>query len=205
MLFRSYISSKTSAYADRSDAFRRRHHSSNGRAYAELFEAMYEPLFRYVRSITDTPDAARDVTQDVFIRLWEVRDSLTPEQSLEAYLYRIARNRAYNHERNQRTRTEKEETVRDRTPAQPAPPTRPDTQTDAQQLEDRLWRWIGELTERQREALVLSRFDGLSHDEVADVMDISPRTVNNHIVRALKHLRGRLNDYEPNLLDRDER
>ena len=166
---------------------------------------MYEPLFRYVRSITKSPDAARDVTQDVFIRLWEVRDSLTPEQSLEAYLYRIARNRAYNHERNQRTRTEKEETVRDRTPAQPAPPTRPDTQTDAQQLEDRLWRWIGELTERQREALVLSRFDGLSHDEVADVMDISPRTVNNHIVRALKHLRGRLNDYEPNLLDRDER
>ncbi|MFB6272415.1 MAG: sigma factor-like helix-turn-helix DNA-binding protein, partial [Salinibacter sp.] len=53
-------------------------------------------------------------------------------------------------------------------------------------------------------ALVLSRFDGLSHEEVADVMDISPRTVNNHIVRALKHLRGRIRDYEPNLLDRDE-
>ncbi len=179
--------------------------ASDRTAYAELFEEMYEPLFRYVRSITKSPDAARDVTQDVFIRLWEVRDSLSPEQSLEAYLYRIARNRAYNHERNQRTRTEKEEAVRDRTPAQPAPPARPDTQTDAQQLEDRLWRWIGELTERQREALVLSRFDGLSHDEVADVMDISPRTVNNHIVRALKHLRGRINDYEPNLLDRDER
>ena len=186
------------------DEWCRRLKASDRTAYAELFEEMYEPLFRYVRSITKSPDAARDVTQDVFIRLWEVRDSLTPEQSLEAYLYRIARNRAYNHERNQRTRTEKEETVRDRTPAQPAPPTRPDTQTDAQQLEDRLWRWIGELTERQREALVLSRFDGLSHDEVADVMDISPRTVNNHIVRALKHLRGRLNDYEPNLLDRDE-
>ena len=187
------------------DEWCRRLKASDRTAYAELFEEMYEPLFRYVRSITKSPDAARDVTQDVFIRLWEVRDSLTPEQSLEAYLYRIARNRAYNHERNQRTRTEKEETVRDRTSAQPAPPTRPDTQTDAQQLEDRLWRWIGELTERQREALVLSRFDGLSHDEVADVMDISPRTVNNHIVRALKHLRGRLNDYEPNLLDRDER
>ena len=187
------------------DKWCRRLKASDRTAYAELFEEMYEPLFRYVRSITKSPDAARDVTQDVFIRLWEVRDSLTPEQSLEAYLYRIARNRAYNHERNQRTRTEKEETVRDRTPAQPAPPTRPDTQTDAQQLEDRLWRWIGELTERQREALVLSRFDGLSHDEVADVMDISPRTVNNHIVRALKHLRGRLNDYEPNLLNRDER
>jgi RNA polymerase sigma-70 factor (ECF subfamily) len=182
----------------------RRLKASDRSAYAELFDEMYEPLFRYVRSITETPDAARDVTQDVFVRLWEVRDSLSPGQSLEAYLYRIARNRAYNHERNKRTRTEKEEDVREETPAQPAPPTRPDTQADADRLEDRLWQWIGELTERQREALVLSRFDGLSHDEVADVMDISPRTVNNHIVRALRHLRGRIHDYEPNLLDRDE-
>jgi RNA polymerase sigma-70 factor (ECF subfamily) len=187
------------------DEWCRRLKASDRSAYAELFEEMYDPLFRYVRSITKTPDAARDVTQDVFIRLWEVRDSLSTDQSLEAYLYRIARNRAYNHERNQRTRTEKEEDVREQTPAQPAPPTRPDVQADADQLEDRLWRWIGELTERQREALVLSRFDGLSHEEVGEVMDISPRTVNNHIVRALKHLRGRINDYEPNLLDRDER
>jgi RNA polymerase sigma-70 factor (ECF subfamily) len=182
----------------------RRLKASDRAAYAALFDEMYEPLFRYVRSITKTPATARDVTQDVFIRLWEARDSLSTDQSLEAYLYRIARNRAYNHERNRRTRTEKEDTVREKTTAQPAPPTRPDAQADADQLEDRLWRWIGELTERQREALVLSRFDGLSHDEVAEVMDISPRTVNNHIVRALKHLRGRIRDYEPNLLDADE-
>ena len=186
------------------DEWCRRLKASDRAAYAELFEATYEPLFRYVRSITQSAEAARDVTQDAFIRLWEVRESLSPDQSLEAYLYRIARNRAYNHERNQRTRSEKEETVRDRTPAQPAPPTRPDDQADAEQFEDRLWQWIGELTDRQREALVLTRFDGLSHDEAADVMDISPRTVNNHIVRALKHLRERVHDYEPNLLGRDE-
>ncbi len=183
----------------------RRLKASDRTAYGELFEEMYEPLFRYVRSITQSRGAAQDVTQDVFIRLWEARDSLSPDQSLEAYLYRIARNRAYNRERNQRTRAEKEETVREQTAAQPAPPTRPDAATDAERLEDRLWRWIGELTERQREALVLSRFDGLSHEEVAEVMDISPRTVNNHIVRALKHLRGRIRAYEPDLLNRNEK
>ena len=186
------------------DEWCRRLKASDRSAYAEVFDEMYEPLFRYVRSITQSSEAAQDVTQDAFIRLWEVRDSLSLDQSLEAYLYRIARNRAYNYERNQRTRSEKEEDVHEKTPAQPAPPTRPDAQASAQRLEDRLWQWIGELTERQREALVLSRFDGLSHDEVAEVMDISPRTVNNHIVRALKHLRGRIDDYEPDLLDRDE-
>jgi len=186
------------------DEWCRRLKASDRAAYAELFEATYEPLFRYVRSITQSAEAARDVTQDAFIRLWEVRESLSPDQSLEAYLYRIARNRAYNHERNQRTRDEKEPAVRDQTPAQPARPAQPDDEAGAGQLEDRLWRWIGELTDRQREALVLTRFDGLSHEEAADVMDISPRTVNNHIVRALKHLRERVDDYEPNLLGRDE-
>jgi len=186
------------------DEWCRRLKASDRAAYAELFEAMYGPLFRYVRSITTAPDAARDVTQDVFVRLWDVRESLSADQSLEAYLYRMARNRAYNHERNRRTRTEKENDVRDQTPAQPAPPPRPDAQAQADRLEDRLWQWIGELTERQREALVLSRFDGLSHDEVADVMGISPRTVNNHIVRALKHLRERIDAHEPDLWTRDE-
>ncbi|MEF8940845.1 MAG: RNA polymerase sigma-70 factor [Salinivenus sp.] len=186
------------------DKWCRRLKASDRAAYADLFDAMYEPLFRYVRSITQSPEVARDVAQDTFVRLWEVRESLDPDRSLEAYLYRIARNRAYNHERNRRTRTDKEDAVRDQTSAQPAPPARPDAQADAAQFADRLWRWIGELTERQREALVLTRFDGLSHEEAADVMDISPRTVNNHIVRALRTLRDRVHDYEPNLLDRDE-
>lgn len=182
----------------------RRLKASDRRAYAELFEEMYDPLFRYVRSITNDPEAARDVTQDVFIRLWDARDSLATGRSLEAYLYRMARNQAYNHERGRRTRAEKEDEVRDRSAAQPAPPSQPDAQTAAQRLEDRLQRWIRELPRRQREALVLSRFEDLSHEEIADVMEISPRTVNNHIVRALKHLRGCIRDYKPDLLDRNE-
>lgn len=182
----------------------RRLKASDREAYAELFEEMYESLFRYVRSITSDAEAARDVTQDVFIRLWDARESLSASRSLEAYLYRMARNRAYNYERDRRTRTEKEDEVRDRSAAQPSPPSQPDAEAAAQRLENRLQRWIGDLPERQREALVLSRFEDLSHDEIADVMDISPRTVNNHIVRALKHLRGRIRDYKPDLLERNE-
>lgn len=182
----------------------RRLKASDRGAYAELFEEMYEPLFRYVRSITADPEAARDVTQDVFISLWDARDSLSTSRSLEAYLYRIARNRAYNYERDRRTRVEKEDAVRDRSAAQPAPPSQPDAQSAANRLEDRLQGWIGELPQRQREALILSRFEDLSHDEIADVMDISPRTVNNHIVRALKYLRSQIRDYKPDLLNYHE-
>jgi len=61
--------------------------------------------------------------------------------------------------------------------------------------------WIESLPERQREALILSRFQGLSHQEVAAVMDVSPRTENNHLVRALKYIHGKIQGYEPSLLE----
>ena len=179
----------------------RRLRQSDREAYAAVFDAMHAPLFRYVRSITNDPSAARDITQDVFVKLWESRRSLDPDQSLKAYLYRTARNRAYNHERNRRTRTDKEDDVRTDSPAQPTPRTAPDEAVDARMLDKRLRRWIDDLPDRQREALSLSRFEGLSHEAIAEIMDISPRTVNNHIVRALKSLRQNVHAYEPGLLD----
>jgi len=182
----------------------RRLAASDRNAYAEVFEALYDPLFRYVRSITKDAAAARDVTQDVFVRLWDVRDRLDPSQSLKAYLYRTARNRAYNHERNRETKTEKEDDVRHHSNARPAAPTPPDVAVEGERFETALRSWIADLPDRQREALVLSRFEGLSHDQIAQVMDIAPRTVNNHIVRALKRLRRRIQDHKSTLLNRDE-
>jgi RNA polymerase sigma-70 factor (ECF subfamily) len=182
----------------------RRLTASDREAYAAVFEALYDPLFRYVRSLTHDPAAARDIAQDVFVRLWDARESLDPDQSLEAYLYRTARNLAYNHRRNNETRSKKEDDVRRDSNVRPAAPSPPDEAAEGQWLEERLRTWIAELPDRQREALVLSRFEGLSHDQIASVMDISARTVNNHIVRALKRLRARVDDYEPDLLNRHE-
>jgi RNA polymerase sigma-70 factor (ECF subfamily) len=168
-----------------------------------VFEALYEPVFRYVRTLTDSRAAARDVTQDVFVRLWDAREELDPTQSLKAYVYRVARNRAYNRRRNRANRAAKEEGVRHDADMYAEGPSGPDLEAEAEQFEAHLRAWIADLPERQREALILSRYQGLSHDAIADVMDISPRTVNNHIVRALKRLRNHIDDYEPDLLNRD--
>jgi RNA polymerase sigma-70 factor (ECF subfamily) len=67
---------------------------------------------------------------------------------------------------------------------------------DATALARRLHAWIDALPAQQREALVLSRFHALSHQEIAATMGLSPRTVNNHIVRALKRLQRRLDAFE---------
>lgn len=182
----------------------RRLRTSDRSAYAAVFEALYEPIFRYVCSLTSDRAVARDIAQDAFVRLWDARESLDPGQSLKAYLYRTARNLAYNHRRDQKTRSEKEDDIRQDANVRPASPNPPDVAAEGEWLEERLRTWIADLPERQREALVLSRFEGLSHDQIAEVMGISARTVNNHIVRALKRLRTRVNDYEPDLLSRHE-
>jgi len=179
----------------------RRLRDGDREAYAAVFREMHDPLFRYARSITKNEASAEDLTQDVFVRLWKVRETLDPSQSLEAYLFRMVRNRAYNHERNQRTRTEKEDDIRSDSVVQPTPLDAPDEAVEAKDLDAHLTQWIEDLPDRQREALSLSRFEGLSHDAIADVMDISPRTVNNHIVRALRSLRDRLRAYQPDLLE----
>lgn len=164
----------------------RRIKASDRGAFRAVFDRLHDPLARYALQITGRTSAAQDVVQYAFTALWDMREELDPDESLEALLFRIVRNRAYNAERDRRTRERKHDEIqRDTEPVQPEP----EAEIDADQLETALRARIRELPDRQREALVLSRFEDLSHDAIAEVMDISPRTVNNHIVAALKKLR----------------
>lgn len=179
----------------------RRLKTSDREAFERVFRALHDAIFRYVRSLIQSTALARDITQDVFVSLWDARERLDPSQSLKAYVYRMARNRVYNHHRDQRSRSNKRAQLQaDATPEENGP-LLPDVQVHTDALASKLESWIEELPDRQREALVLSRFEGLSHDEIATVMDISPRTVNNHIVSALKTIRTRIRAFEPSLLD----
>lgn len=168
--------------------------ASDREAFAAVFDALHDPLARYALQITGREAAARDVVQYAFSTLWNMREDLKPDQSLEALLFRIVRNRAYNTERDRRTRASKQEDLKHDTE-----PVQPDAgaQMDADRLAADLRAWMNELPDRQREALALSRFEGLTHESIADVMDISPRTVNNHIVRALKKLRRWMRSHHP--------
>ena len=78
-------------------------------------------------------------------------------------------------------------------------PPAPEETLDAGLLRSLLERWIAEMPDRQREALTLRRQKDLSHDEIAEIMDVSPNTVNKHIVRAMRTLRERLGEYRPDV------
>ncbi|MDX1548165.1 MAG: RNA polymerase sigma-70 factor [Rhodothermales bacterium] len=166
--------------------------SSDQRAFSELFRAMHTTLLRYAWRFTGEQEAARDIVQDAFLKLWQIREEVDPSRSLKALLYTMVRNLALNHVRAAQytNDTLPEYDLHDRAPGA-------DQQVEAAMLDERLRRFIHEMPDRRREAFMLSRFEGLSHEEIAQVMSLTPRTVNTHIVLALKDLRARLGALQP--------
>lgn len=165
---------------------------SDEKSYAELFEASYDALFRYALYITHDQAAASDILQDVYLKLWQVRETIDPERSLRALMYQMVRNFALNHERQRKRHAA--EAIEDDHPSVRFD-TVNDDELDAAKLKENLQLWIDEMPQRRREAFMLSRFEGLSHEEIASLMDLAPKTVNNHIVLALQHIRKKLDAF----------
>ena len=176
------------------EAWGRRLRRADQQAYTELFQATYDALYRYAWYFTHDQEAAYDVLQDVFLKLWQVRDRIDPKRSLKALLYQMTRNTALNHMRHAKRHAAD---ALDEMLHEPAETPQPADALDGSALEDQVRAWIEELPARRREAFMLSRYQGLSHAEIARIMDLTPKTVNNHIVLALQHLRGRLYAHQP--------
>lgn len=165
---------------------------SDQRAFDALFRAMYPQLVKFAASYTKEKSSASDIVQDSFLSMWQKRSAIDPNQSLKAYIYRIVRNRALNYLRDRSSEISKSEMIVEEK-LQPAEVV--DSREKVNELSEMFSEWIDQLPDRQQEAFELSRFEGLSHEEIASVMDVSPKTVNNHIVAALKQLRSQYDQY----------
>lgn len=163
------------------------------RAFRQLFDGLYGPLLGFAQSLVRDEAVAEDLVQEAFVRLWDRRARLDEEIPLRAWLFRTVRNLALNLRRDTTTRERlfDDPTAVD-SAAAPRPAAAPDSATEHNELHERVSALMTELPPRQREALLLSRVEGLSHAEVAAAMGCAPRTVNNHLVAALGTLRKRL-------------
>jgi len=161
---------------------------SDRQTFDQFFRLLYPQLVHYAYKYTHDRDAACDIVQDAFVYLWQIRIDVDPNRSLKAYLYKMVRNRALNYLRDYSGKTVALNA--DHTTNIARFSTCTDKQHKSEELIKKFNEWIDQLPERQREAFELSRYNGLDHDEIAGVMDISVKTVNNHIVRALKKLRN---------------
>jgi len=166
---------------------------SDREAYAELFRRLSPSLVAYARQITRDESAAWDVIQDVFLKLWSDRASLNVRVSLRRLLYTMTRNRALNSIRRKRW-TVKLPGFADEVRA--ADVEAADERLAADDVGRFVRKWIAELPARRREAFLLSRDHGLFHREIAEIMGLSERTVDTHILLALRQLRERLDALE---------
>jgi RNA polymerase sigma factor (sigma-70 family) len=155
----------------------RRAAGGDERAFAEIFERYGDELYRYVRAILGHPEDAQDALQNTMARLLR---SLPGEQrtiALRPWLYRIARNEAVN---LIRARSDSVEFAEHLAPAEPAA----DIRAEHREQVRTLVRDLAALPELQRSALVLHELNGLSHDEISEALQRSPRASRQAVYEA---------------------
>jgi RNA polymerase sigma-70 factor (ECF subfamily) len=157
-----------------------------------LFRTHYSRLCDFVDSYVRSPEAASDLVQDLFAHLWERCDAGDIPPLTPAYLYTAARNRALKYLRHRRVVAHwAEQAARAPSPAGP----QADERLRTRELAEAIRRAIDALPDRCREIFLLSREEQLSYAAIAEVLEISVKTVETQMWRALKSLRKSLAPY----------
>jgi RNA polymerase sigma factor (sigma-70 family) len=146
-----------------------------------LFERYHARLCHFLLRMVADRDASQDLAQNVFMRLLRYRASYRQGQPFRAWLYQIARNVANDHFEKQKTRFVGLKAAHEQLAA-------PDGTDRAEQVAA-LQFALQHLPESDREVLVLSRYEDLKYEEIAQIMGISPGAVKVKVHRAIKKLK----------------
>ena len=153
-------------------------------AFETLFRTHYDGLVRFANRLVQASMEAEELVQDVLLEVWVRRADLVANEDLKTYLFRATRNRALNHLRRRRL----ENLFRQSLPAE-EPAVEPEGGGDLPATDAAIRTAIAALPDRCREVFVLSRQHDLTYAQIAATMDISIKTVETQMGRALKALR----------------
>ncbi len=166
-------------------------------AFEQVFKTHYKNLHGYACAMLKDEDEAEEVVQQVFFKLWERSHNLTFSGSVAAYLYRAVHNESLNWLKHQKRKAghqlhiaysmkNKSEQVHGK--------------LQQKELEHKFREALSELPEQCRTVFQLSRFEDMKYREIAEKLEISVKTVENHMGKALRLLRTKLVDFLPLLL-----
>ena len=156
---------------------------------AVLFERHHRSLFRYFVSMSNHREQAEDLVQEVFFRMLRYRTSYDPAQSFTAWMYQIARNAGVDQVRKRNSTPVVDiDTFVDRRAELVS--SAPGPEESASHVQDLalLRRAMDQLPEDKREILVLSRFQGMKHEDIATVLGCEVGTVKVRVYRAIRAL-----------------
>lgn len=166
-------------------------------AFEMFFKTYYQPLCNYAYTFIQDRDEAEEIVQSAFLSVWEKRDTLDIKTSLKSYLYTMVRNTSLNvikHEKIKQKYVGEAMAIEDRSHEGVA------QAVLSSELEDRIQMAMEVLPEQCRLVFKLSRFEELKYAEIAEQLEISIKTVENHMGKALKIMREQLKDYLPLLI-----
>lgn len=169
-------------------------------ALARLFDRHYDRVYRLAYRYTGSAADAEDLAQNVFLKVMRAAAEFEPRARFTTWLFRITVNECLSHIRRHRRNPEVgTEADLAETPGPDQP--NPVEAVQRDELRRQVRRAVLSLPERQRLAVVLSRYEGLSYAEIAEVLGTSPQAVKSLLARAHASLREKLQRY----LDRQER
>ena len=158
-------------------------------AYRKLFDQYYQRLVVFANKYLGDLESARDIVQEFYLHLFDSSHSISIQTSLKSYLYSGVRNRCLNHVKHEQVK----EKYRNMSRAE-AGVYDPDLEEimDALELEARIYEIVSTLPEKCRQIYIMSRVDGKRNREIATELNLSIRTVETQISKALKFLKNSL-------------
>ena len=185
---------KDDAYIE--NLFRRVAFKDDQQAFKELFFEFYPSLCVYVERFTGCKETGEDLVQDAFMKIWRDRKKIEITSSFRNFLITIVKNTCLDYLRKQSLQqnyTEKKKHLF-------VFPDSPEEIYTLKELKELISRALDKLPENIRQAFEMNRFKDMTYNDIAEKMEISPKTVESYISKALVVLRIELKEYFPLLL-----
>lgn len=161
-------------------------------AFLALYNHYHSALYHYILRFVKSPAIAEDVLQDVFLKIWEIKNRINPELSFKAYLYRICRNSVFKLLKKMAVDENLRVEVMQQLTQSVADA---DLKLLWQQYESILQTAINNLSPQRQKVFRLCREEGKTYEQVANELGISRNTVKEHMVLAMKLIKEHFEQY----------
>jgi RNA polymerase sigma-70 factor (ECF subfamily) len=156
-------------------------------AYKQLFFNYFEPLTFFANKYLNDMELSKDMVQGIFSHIYEKREELKISSSIKSYLYQSVANRSLNQLKSSKIHAEHHADIKHRSEDGYV-----EEQMELTELEVKIAKTIDQLPDQCKRIFKLSRYEHKSNQEIADELEISKRTVETQISKALKVLRASL-------------
>lgn len=165
----------------------------NVAAFGQIHYELYPAIYHYILKMMRDEDICQDILQDLFIKLWERKESLGPIYNLRVYFFKAARSIAINYIKRDKGHISLTEEFEDTDIVFSQEEIIVNGENN-QEVNRLLFMAINALPKRQREMIFLRYFDEWNYDQIAEITGINYQSVVNHVHRGITQLRTELND-----------